>query len=337
MSLTLDIKKQYSDFSLDIKFDVGNEIIGLLGNSGSGKSLTLKAIAGLIKPDTGIIKLNDKTVFSRENKINVPTRYRKCGFLFQNYALFPNMTVLENVRSVLKEDRKNLAEEYLSRFHVENLKDKKPKALSGGQQQRVALARMMASTPDIIMLDEPFSALDTTLKWKMENEMLSFLKEYKQTSILVSHDKDESFRICDKIAVIDHGRLLDFDKKERIFNSPKTIECAQIIGINNTSPLSAKDGLQIADKWDIPFKLNGIYKHIAFDQKKFSLKRKEHFIDVNVKNLTENTTDYVILATGQKDDEFITFAFDKNSVDYSDLDKENLRLYYDYKDLLLFK
>ena len=166
----VDIEKNFGKFNLKTKFEFDNEIMGLLGASGSGKSLTLKCIAGIEKPDKGRIILNDRVLFDSEKKINISPKDRKIGYLFQDYALFPNMNVYENIKVGIRE-RENfdkLIMEKLEEMRISHLKDKKIYEISGGEKQRVALARLLINKPEIILLDEPFSALDDYLKWKIE-------------------------------------------------------------------------------------------------------------------------------------------------------------------------
>ena len=169
MSVSVNIKKKYGDFCLDVAFEGGNEVLSLLGASGCGKSLTLRCIAGIETPDEGKIIINGVTVFDSEKRIDLKPQKRRVGMLFQNYALFPNMTVEENILCGLeglrdKKERKARCKEAVSAFQLEGLEKHLTHQLSGGQQQRVALARMLVSEPEILLLDEPFSALDSHLR-----------------------------------------------------------------------------------------------------------------------------------------------------------------------------
>ena len=174
MSLSVDIRKKLEGFTLDIAFRTENRVTGLLGASGSGKSMTLKCIAGIEQPDEGRIVLNERVLYDSEKGINLTPQKRRVGYLFQNYALFPNMTVETNIAVGLSGSKKEMEEtvrEMVLRFHLEGLEKRYPGELSGGQQQRVALARIMAYKPDVIMLDEPFSALDTWLREQLQMEV----------------------------------------------------------------------------------------------------------------------------------------------------------------------
>ena len=208
MALEVAIKKYYPDFSLDVNFYTEKGILGVLGASGCGKSMTLKCIAGIETPDEGKIILNGRVLFDSEKKINLSPQKRNIGYLFQNYALFPHMNVEENIAVGIKfkEEKNEIIAKYLKIFHLENLKKAYPKNLSGGQQQRVALARIFASQPDILMLDEPFSALDDFLKWQVELELAKVLKLYGKNVLFVSHNRDEIYRFCDEIMVLSQGK-----------------------------------------------------------------------------------------------------------------------------------
>ncbi|WP_455823400.1 sulfate/molybdate ABC transporter ATP-binding protein, partial [Clostridium butyricum] len=198
MSLYVDIEKQFSSFKLKVNFESKNEVLGLLGESGSGKSITLKCISGLITPDKGQIILNDKVFFDSEKKINLSPQLRNTGYLFQNYALFPTMKIKDNIKigiaDMQKEKQNLLMKEYIKKFGLSGLEDRYPWQLSGGQMQRVALARALITSPDILLLDEPFSALDMHLRNNMEKELLSIIKDFNKSVIFVTHDISEAYR-----------------------------------------------------------------------------------------------------------------------------------------------
>ena len=203
--------------------------------------MSLRCIAGVETPDEGLITLNDKVLFDSKNKINLLPKNRKVGLLFQNYALFPNMTLQENIAIGIPKNKKDKIEnmkvikEKIKSFSLEGLEDNYPHQLSGGQQQRVALARMLVNEPEILMLDEPFSALDEHLRWQMEQELIVLLKEHKGSALYVSHNKDEVYRICDKIAVMNKGKIEEIQEKEELFNHPTTINTAILTGCKNIS------------------------------------------------------------------------------------------------------
>ena len=183
MGLTVNIKRKHGEFKLDIQFQSESKRIGILGASGCGKSMTLKSIAGIETPDAGKIQIGDAVLFDSEKKINLKPQKRNVGYLFQNYALFPTMTVAKNIETGLKgskEEKQKRVQEMIEKFQLHGLENRLPGQLSGGQQQRVALARIMAYEPDVIMLDEPFSALDVFLKDRLQQELkeesMMFLK-----------------------------------------------------------------------------------------------------------------------------------------------------------------
>ena len=243
MALEVAIKKYYPDFSLDVKFYTEKGILGVLGASGCGKSMTLKCIAGIETPDEGKIILNGRVLFDSEKKINLSPQKRNIGYLFQNYALFPHMNVEENIAVgiKIKEEKKEIIAKYLKIFHLENLKKAYPKNLSGGQQQRVALARIFASQPDILMLDEPFSALDDFLKWQVELELAKVLKLYGKNVLFVSHNRDEIYRFCDEIMVLSQGKTVSFSTKKDLFEKPKSIAASKLSGCKNHSRIEKID------------------------------------------------------------------------------------------------
>lgn len=237
MTLRIDIKKNLGSFKLDVQLNNPSGILGFLGESGSGKSFCLKCIAGLETPDEGKIVLNDKVLFDSHKKINLATQKRKVGYLFQNYALFPNMTIEDNItiglQKLSKAEKKKLCNEYIDKFHLNGLNKHYPWQLSGGQQQRVALARALITSPEILLLDEPFSALDHHLRHSMEKELISILKDYKGDIIFVTHDIDECYRLCSNILVFNKGSAMNSKNKNDLFNAPTSFIEAKLTGCNN--------------------------------------------------------------------------------------------------------
>ena len=211
MSLEISIEKDLGTFKLKTSFNNNCGSLGFLGESGSGKSMCLKCIAGLERPDKGKIIINNKILFDSQKKINIPPQERKIGYLFQNYALFPNMTIEENLsialKNLSKQEKKNLCNEYIEKFHLTGLNKRYPWQLSGGQQQRVALARALASKPAIIFADEPTGNLDA----KSSKEVVDLLKiaqrKYHETVILVTHDQ-EIASIADRVITIEDGKII---------------------------------------------------------------------------------------------------------------------------------
>lgn len=255
MSLFVKIKKQFKGFNLDVSFETNNEYLGILGASGSGKSMTLKCIAGIETPDEGLIILNERVLFDSEKKINLKPQERNIGYLFQNYALFPNMTVEENIGSGLKlskNEKKKITDEMINAFHLSGLEKKYPIQLSGGQQQRVALARCIAYKPDVLMLDEPFSALDFHLKEKLQTEVLELLKYYHGEVLMVTHSRDEVYKFCKNLLIVDNGRLVVFGDTKNIFQEPQYLLAATITGYKNISKCKVLSHKSIyAKNWGI--------------------------------------------------------------------------------------
>ena len=257
--LYIDIKKKLPEFELSVHLSSNEKNIGILGASGSGKSMLLRAIAGLVKPDSGRIEVNSRVLYDSEKKINQLSRDRKIGFLFQNYALFPHLTIEKNIvfglEGLSETDKKNRASELMARFHLKGMGNRHPHQLSGGQQQRVALARAMAVQPEILLLDEPFSALDEHLRTHMMKEMEGFLKDYTGTILYVTHNMEEAYRLCDQIAILNGGQVEAFDQKRVLFHAPASLETARITGCKNISQATrkAKDLIEIPE-WGIGLK-----------------------------------------------------------------------------------
>ncbi len=239
MSVYVDIQKNLGSFALDIRLQAGPGIMGILGASGSGKSMTLRCLAGAVTPDAGRVVLNDRVLFDAGQNINLPARERRVGLMFQNYALFPHMTVEQNIVSGIRERerREDILMRYLSLLQLEPLRQRRPSQLSGGQQQRVALARMMASEPQLMMLDEPFSALDMHLREQIEPALLHALQAYKGTVLYVSHNMEELYRICSTVLVIEQGHVIEQGPTRTLFRRPKRVETARLLSCRNLSPV----------------------------------------------------------------------------------------------------
>lgn len=254
MSLSVSIKKSFPAFTLDVDIEAGNETIGWLGESGCGKSLTMRCIAGIETPDEGKIVVNGKTFFEREAgkrpTVNLSPQERKTALLFQNYMLFPNLTVAENVaagidRKLPKEERNAQVDAELKRFGLDGFGKRYPSQLSGGQQQRVALARMLAAKPDILMLDEPFSALDAHLKGVLEQNLAGLFETFHGTILYVSHDIDEALRFCDRIAVIEKGHVMEVSTGNNLVNNPQSAASIRLSGCKNTTPAHRIDDRRV--------------------------------------------------------------------------------------------
>ncbi|MDR1605008.1 MAG: sulfate/molybdate ABC transporter ATP-binding protein [Gracilibacteraceae bacterium] len=238
MTLRLNISKELRQFRLHMVFEAGSEVMALLGASGCGKSMTLKCIAGVETPDEGRIELNGRVLFDSSRGVNLPPRERRVGYLFQNYALFPHMTVEENIAVGIRRPRAERAvvvREKIQAFYLTGLEKAYPPQLSGGQQQRVALARILASEPEIMLLDEPFSALDSYLKWQTEKELMAVTDAFPGTTLFVSHDRDEAYRMCTRVAVLHDGKIDVLREREDLMRNPETISAARITGCKNFS------------------------------------------------------------------------------------------------------
>ena len=249
MPIQVDIKKSFGGFTLDVAFEADSEVVGLLGASGCGKSMTLKCVAGIVRPDEGRIVVNGVTLFDSEKRIDLSPQKRRVGLLFQNYALFPNMTVEQNIMTVLKsgggrspggESIPERASRLMEKFHLKGLERHYPAQLSGGQQQRAALARIMSGKPALLMLDEPLSALDSYLRWQLEGELLQILEEFEGPTLYVSHNRDEVYRLCKKVCVMNLGRSEGERPKcvravKELFESPNTLASSILSGCKNYS------------------------------------------------------------------------------------------------------
>ena len=241
MSLEVTIAKRFEGFTLHADFTAGNTAAAILGASGCGKSMTLRCIAGVVKPDSGRIVLDGRVLFDSEKGIDLPPQQRNVGLLFQNYALFPNMTVEQNILCALKKEkdpaaRKAACGSALRAMRLEELAHRLPSELSGGQQQRAALARILAGRPRILMLDEPFSALDSYLREEVEGEVGSLLSHFDGTALLVTHDRDEAYRLCREMIVMDSGEVLRAGTTKEVFADPRRLTAARLTGCKNILP-----------------------------------------------------------------------------------------------------
>ena len=266
MSLNVDIRKTLGSFHLDVSFRTEGDVLGLLGASGCGKSMTLKCIAGIERPDEGRIELNGRVLFDSEARIDLPPQRRRVGYLFQQYALFPTMTAEQNIaagaRRLAKADRAAAVDAMMEKMQIAGLGGKFPAQLSGGQQQRVALARILISDPEVMLLDEPFSALDAHLRDRMEQEVMELLREFGRDALIVSHSRDELYRMTDRIAVYSNGRIDAIGEKHALFRDPGTHAAAQLTGCKNFSRISGlrhESGrtLFYADDWGMELSVSG--------------------------------------------------------------------------------
>ena len=277
--LKVNIQKELKEFDLDVDFELKSKRLGILGPSGCGKSMTLKSIAGIVNPDSGVISVtadNEDVYFDSNKKINLKPQNRNVGYLFQNYALFPNMTVEENIGiGVEKENRERTVPEMIKRFHLHGLEKRYPRQLSGGQQQRVALARILAYGPDVILLDEPFSAMDTFLKEQLRLELVNSLKDFDGFSVMVTHDRDEAFQFCDELIVLDKGKIIAKGETYQIFENPGKVQVARLTGCKNISRIEIIDDYHVKSlDWglelEVSKKLSPNITHIGIRAHDFS-------------------------------------------------------------------
>ena len=209
----------------------------MIGGSGSGKSMTLKCIAGIETPDSGFISLNGRVLYDSSKKINLPPQKRNVGYLFQEYALFPTMTAAENISIVMKQKNPVQVQKWLEEYGLGDYADSYPDHLSGGQKQRLAMIRMLAAEPQCILLDEPFSALDEHIKRKMEREVLEMLHDFDKPILFVSHNQEEVYRLADRIGSMENGRFSPIREKRGFFAEPQTVGQAKLVGCNNISEI----------------------------------------------------------------------------------------------------
>lgn len=306
--IEVNIQKSFGDFQLNVSFTAGNEVLALLGGSGSGKSMTLRCIAGIITPDSGRIAVDETVFFDSEKKINLTPQQRQVGLLFQNYALFPTMTVLQNimtgVRTGKKAEKRAAAEDALARFQIRELAHRYPHELSGGQQQRAALARIFVGAPRILMLDEPFSALDSHLRDRLEREVLELIRSFGGTTLLVSHSRDEVFRMADRVAVYDDGHIDALDEKHALFQNPRTYRAALLTGCKNFSAVSGlhtENGRTVfhADDWNMDLSLPGTFTGTVAGVRGHHLVPAEkpgpNTYEMEITGVIEDTFEYVLL------------------------------------------
>lgn len=239
--LSLLLQKQLPGFALDVALDAPQQsIVVLFGPSGAGKSLTLGAIAGFLTPDAGHIRIGERVLLDTRRQIDLPPRARRVGMVRQDLALFPHLTALENIEYGLvgrpRRERERTGGEFLRRMQLEGLGNRRPAELSGGQQQRVALARALAVQPALLLLDEPFSALDLPTRLELRGEVKRLQRELGVSMLFVTHDLGEASWMADHLAVIERGRVLQCAAPDTIFRAPATVRVAQIVGTRNILP-----------------------------------------------------------------------------------------------------
>ncbi len=259
MSLLVDIRKQMGDFRLEVSFVSPGGTLGILGASGAGKSVLLQCIAGILRPDEGRIELNGRILFDSAKRICVPPQRRGIGCLFQHYALFPNMTVRQNiyagVRNGSRREKRSKTEQALRAFRLEDAAEQYPSTLSGGQQQRTALARILIGEPEAVLLDEPFSAMDRHLREQLIWEMARMLGTYRGDILMVSHEREEITRFCSTAVVMDRGRSEPVQDVETLLRRPKTVADARLAGYFNIAGAElTKNGEVSVPSWGMKWK-----------------------------------------------------------------------------------
>ncbi|MBE9125922.1 molybdate ABC transporter permease subunit [Coleofasciculus sp. LEGE 07081] len=249
VELLVNLQKNFPSFKLETTFSADGNPLGLLGASGSGKSMTLRCIAGLETPTEGRIILNGRVLFDSQRGINVPSRKRRIGLVFQNYALFPHLTIAQNIafglQNLPKVKRIQRVSKYLNLMQLKGMEDRYPHQISGGQQQRVALARALAIEPEALLLDEPLSALDTYLRSQIEQLLIEVLSRYKGVTLFITHKLEEAYRICHNLLILSDGKIIADGSKEEIFERPPTFKAAQVTECKNFSHVQTVDSQHI--------------------------------------------------------------------------------------------
>lgn len=256
--LIVNFVKHLHSFDLIVDFQAKSEVLGILGPSGCGKSMTLKCIAGIEKPDSGYIELDGVVLFDSVKNINLSPQDRHMGYLFQHYALFPTMTVEQNLLAGIRpentENKMSEVRQIITTMKLVGLENKKPDQLSGGQKQRVALGRILLNKPKILMLDEPLSALDQYLKWQVQLELVELFERWQKTVLLVSHNREEIFQLCDTVSVLTKGVNEAKQTVEELFNAPQSLSAGVLAGCRNFSKIEIIDlsqGLFKAHDWGV--------------------------------------------------------------------------------------
>lgn len=259
MSLDVNIEKDLGGFRLKAAFSVDSGVVALLGASGSGKSMTLKCIAGIETPDRGRIVLDGVTLFDAERRIDLPPQKRQVGYLFQNYALYPHMSVRKNILCGLHgvrdaRERERRADEALRMFRLEEVAERKPSEISGGQAQRTAVARILVNRPKLLMLDEPFSALDSHLRLQLQLELKKTLADYGGAVLMVTHSRDEAYHMCDAITIVEDGAFAPVRRTKPLFADPGTFAAARLTGCKNIARAVKSGEYEVTvPEWNVRF------------------------------------------------------------------------------------
>ncbi len=298
--LSVDIRARKGDFLLEPSFEAPDELVVLIGASGSGKSLTLKAIAGLLEPDVGRIVLPDGTVaFDANAGINLPPQQRNVGYVVQELALFPHLSVRQNIEFAIGHwpapKRGERVRELVSLLGLQSMEDRRPGEISGGQQQRVALARALAAEPRLLLLDEPFAALDSSLRAMLRRELTALRRRFALTALFVTHDIIEAYALADHIVAYHDGRVLQSGTRDEIFYHPGCVEVAQLVDVRNFVPgdvIGREPGLAVVRTASFTTQVpdtNG-----APGDAVFLCVRPEHIIVLREGRTAHHTTDTVV-------------------------------------------
>jgi molybdate transport system ATP-binding protein len=233
MGVSVNLKKKINGFHLDVAWEISNQLTVLFGYSGAGKTITLQMIAGLLIPDDGFVRIGGTTMFDSAKRINMPSQQRRLGYVFQDLALFPHMTALDNIlygsNSTGKSERRERAMEMIRAFHIEGLEQKYPAELSGGQKQRVAFARALIRRPDLLLLDEPFSALDNPLRIEMRQFLREIKNRFNVPVVLVTHDVTEAYTVADTLIMYSKGKVIQIGTPNDVFENPRGAEVAMLV------------------------------------------------------------------------------------------------------------
>jgi len=235
--LSVEITKRLPEFTLDVAWSAGDGVAVLFGPSGAGKTLTLQCLAGLIRPDAGRIVVDDRVFFDSATGVDLPPQHRRVGYVFQGYALFPHLTVGQNVAFGLRDrpraERLARAAEVMERLGLAGLEHRRPGELSGGQRQRVALGRALAIDPALLLLDEPLSALDAPLRRSLRDELRTILRGWGTAAVLVTHDFTEAYQLADRIVIYQGGRVIQSAPRAELLWQPASEAVARIMGLRN--------------------------------------------------------------------------------------------------------
>jgi molybdate transport system ATP-binding protein len=292
--LSVDIEIQFREITLCPAFEAGPELIVIFGPSGAGKSVTLRALAGLVTPIKGQIRLGDREVFDAGKGINLPPQKRNVGYVPQNYALFPHRTIADNIGFGLHDlpmkERDTRVQEFLGTMDLQKEQDRKPGEVSGGQQQRVALARALAPRPALLLLDEPFGALDEPIREHLRHEIRRLQRRYEIPIILVTHNLEEAYTLADQLVVIESGKVAQAGPRDSVFRRPATASVAKMMGMENIleGKLAAEvDGVSVISWAGIHLTLDDEVK-LPIDKEVFFGIRPEDIDLLAFRSVTDN-------------------------------------------------